>query len=134
MATTTHGNQTTETTRDERRQTYERVLGIIEHNTVYNQPAFIAEHRIRRHAAQTGVDTDRTDSVLQAGVRNGDLLRINRERPDCEDVTLYAYARDTDHLRAAADAVTEWDDVSESFVAEVTTWCEERIAEMGGDR
>ena len=127
MATTTHGNYTdeTKTTKEQRRRTYERVLGVIEHNTAYQQPAFIPRYRIEMIVAQGSVDGDRVGSVLQAAVRSKDLLRVRRGSEE-----LYAYARDVEHLRAAIEAVCEWDPTPKDVVA----WCTERIDALEADR
>lgn len=116
---------TTDRTRDERKRAYEHVLGIIEHQTVYQQPAFIPRHRVGMIADFGSDDFDGLGSILRAAVGNGDLLRVNRRTRDGTE-TLYAYARAPEHLRAVIETVREWDPTPEDVVA----YCANRIDEL----
>ncbi len=77
-----------DTTRADRRDEYETLLGIVEHNTGGRQPALARIPSVQQTAIQAGVSAPR--SRLQAAVEQGDLLRI-RDRvvrttePDLRD-------------------------------------------------
>lgn len=75
-------------TRADRRDEYEKLLSIVEHNTGDKQPALARAASIKSTAIAAGVTAPR--SRLQAAVEQGDLLQI-RDRvvrtaePDLRD-------------------------------------------------
>ncbi len=92
--------------RDDRRDEYETVLGIVEHNTGGRQPALARIPSVQQTAIQAGVSAPR--SRLQAAVEQGDLLRI-RDRvvrttePDLRD----ALGELNEHRQDVVDALEE---------------------------
>jgi len=98
-----------DTTREERKDEYETLLGIVEHNTGGRQPALARISSVKQTAIAAGVTAPR--SRLQAAVENDDLLRIRdrvvrMERDDLQD----ALGELNGHVQTVADALEEVDD------------------------
>ncbi len=65
-----------ELTREERRDQYERVCSIVEHNTGGKQRPMASLHSVRTIAKHAGIDAEDVDKRLKRGVKNGDLVIV----------------------------------------------------------
>ncbi len=98
-----------DTTREERKDEYETLLGVVEHNTGGKQPALARIPSVKQTALQAGVTAPR--SRLQAAVENGDLLRLrDRVVRTTEEDLRDALGELNEHIITVADALEEVDD------------------------
>jgi len=95
-----------ESTREERKDAYERVLSIVEHNTGDNQPALASTTSISQIAV--GIGIEKPGKPLRAAVENGDLLRIRDRVVRTEEADLRdALGELNQQCQTVADALEE---------------------------
>ena len=104
-----------ETSDEDRRERYERVLRIVAYQTGGPQRPLTPDRVVRMLACRAGYDPDDVRSSLQAAVENGDLLRTAREGR-----TLYART-DDESLQAVVLAEVERDDVDQDLIGRCYT-------------
>ncbi len=100
MAATTSSDE--DLTRRDRREQYERVISIVDHNTDGKQRPMAALHEIRTIAGYAGIDVEDVDKRLQAGVEQGDLVIVGGRVCLAEEDALRtaaAYEAEREHLR-----------------------------------
>jgi len=91
-----------ELSRRKRRDQYDRLLAIVDHNTGGKQRPMATLHETRTIAGYAGIDVDDVDKRLQAGVEQGDLVIISGRVFLGEEDALRAaaaYEGEREHLR-----------------------------------
>lgn len=93
-----------QTPRARRRETYERVFGIVAHNTGGTQPPMAALSSVKIAASHAGLDPDQVSKAIRAARENGDLLvdPAGERVACCDAASLRAV------LRVEADRAEPW--------------------------
>lgn len=98
--------------RAERKEEYETLLGVVEHNTGGKQPALARIPSIKQTALQAGV-TEPTKRT-KAAIEQGDLLRLrDRVVRTTEEDLKDALGELNEHIITVADALEEVSDDGE---------------------
>lgn len=91
MATTTSTDE--DLTRCERREQYERVLSIVDHNSGGKQRPMAVLTSVRTIAGYVGIDAEDVEKRLQRGVKNGDLVVVEGRVCQADEASVRAAIR-----------------------------------------
>jgi len=97
----------TQAARSERREQYELVLGIVDHNSGGKQPPMAALTSVRTIAGHADIDAEDVDKRIGGGVQHGELLREDGRvcLADAADMRKHIEeTADVDHLRTLLNA------------------------------
>lgn len=95
-------SDTQEISKQARKETYERVLAIVEKNTGGEQQALVSDFVVRQIATQAGMYGPQVIKAICAAATNGDLLRWQGKLARTDEESLLAIIEDEvekDHPR-----------------------------------
>lgn len=115
---------TKETTREERRERYESVLRVVDHQSSETQLPWVRKPAITSNRSHANVDWSDVDAALQAAVENNDLLTWR----DRERYHVYCLCRE-DKIRRAATVVAERERINQKLLA----WLQTQLINLQND-